>query len=76
MADAVVDTKRKEGPNGQDVSTKRTAFEGRYERWKSVREERKEQGREKILAQHLGKRKRSGFCDFENPTSLLVGKKD
>ena len=51
-------------PNGQVVSIKRAA-DGRRQRSREIiDEERKIQGQERILGEHL---ERTDFCDFENP---------
>ena len=62
-------------PYGQVVSTKRAAIEESYRCRKNVCGERIEQGREKIVIEHLGKRERSNFCDFENYARAPVRKK-
>ena len=54
-------------PNGQIVSVKR-ASDGRRQRGrKIINEERKAQGQERILAEHLGGLERNDFCDFDKP---------
>ena len=62
------------GPDGQVVNTKRSAIRGKHECWKSTREEKKEQCKENILVEHLGKHKSSNFCNFENHTSTPAKK--
>ena len=53
------------GPNGQIVSVKRAADERRQRIRKIIDEERKVQGQERILAEHLNGLERNDDCDFD-----------
>ena len=55
------------GPNGQIVSVKRAADRRRQRGRKIINEERKVQGQERIVAEHLGGLEKNHFCDFDRP---------
>ena len=63
------------GPDGPITSIKRSAYEGRYRRWKGFCKKREKQSREKIFAEHLRKREKSKFDNFENHTNTPVREK-
>ena len=57
--------KRTKWPDRQIVSVNRAA-DGRWQRGQKIIDgERKEQGQEQILAEHLDGLEKSDFCDFE-----------
>ena len=66
VASTTVGTERREEPNGQIVSPKKQLMEECKEAGKSLME-RKVQGQERILAEHLDGLERSNFCDFDKP---------
>ena len=74
MTSAAADTKRKENLIARLSAIEKAAIGGRCKRRKSICKGRKERSQRKILADHLGKRKRSGFCGLKNHSSVPARK--